>query len=139
MTEKVSAMKRSIKQESSIFSAKSNEAEDLQKCVKDLRARFYGALPELLPAAIEYARKAKDGGWLAYQMLKDAGVIPQQESKNKVQVDCDRTVKSDDDLQREIGYGLVNAAIEQHKYFDLRLPEAEEMKKEILAKKRKGG
>jgi hypothetical protein len=38
--------------------------------------RFYGALEEMLSTAIDYAKNGKDGGWLAYEMLKDGGVIP---------------------------------------------------------------
>ena len=39
--------------------------KDVEEYVRGLRERFYGALEQVLSAAIDYARNGKDGGWLA--------------------------------------------------------------------------
>jgi hypothetical protein len=109
--------------------------EDVQEYVKDLRARFYGALEEVLVAAIEYAKNAKDGGWLAYEMLKDGGVIPSEKEKNKPV-----EVKPEDEQSavRRIAIQMVEGAIERHKYFELPFPEAEGAEAELKAKEKRG-
>ena len=52
--------------------------KDVAVYVRGVRERFYGALEEMLSAAINYAKTGKDGGCLAYEMLKDGGVIPDE-------------------------------------------------------------
>src|SRR5580765_7860600 len=56
--------------------AKIVKEEDVLEHVKNLRARFYGGLEEALQSTFDYIRNSKDGGKLAYEMLKDAAVIP---------------------------------------------------------------
>jgi hypothetical protein len=63
--------------------AKIVKEKDVQEYVKDLRARFYGALEEVLFAVIQYVKHGKDGGMLGYRMLVDAGVIPQKDGRNR--------------------------------------------------------
>jgi hypothetical protein len=46
-------------------------------------ARFYGELESVLIAAIQYVKNGKDGGWLGYEMLKDGGIIPQKNGRNR--------------------------------------------------------
>jgi hypothetical protein len=55
--------------------------KDVQEYVEELRARFYGALEDVLIAVIQYVKNGKDGGPLGYRMLVDAGVIPQKDGK----------------------------------------------------------
>ena len=55
----------------------------------------------------------------------------------------DRGVKTPeeihDSLRRKIAIGLMEGAIEKHKYYEMPLPEADRIEKEILAKEGKGG
>jgi len=113
--------------------------EDVKEHLKDLRARFYGLLEEMLPAVLEYVKKGKDGGWLGYEMLKDAGVIPQRDSKDKAELAATHTPEEiHDSLRRKIAIGLMEGAIEKHKYYGMPFPEADKIEKEILAKEGKG-
>jgi hypothetical protein len=82
--------------------------EDVQEHVKNLRARFYGLLEEILLAVIEYVKKGKDGGWLGFEILKDAGVIPQRDSGDKVELPATHTPEEVHDyLRRKIAIGLM--------------------------------
>jgi hypothetical protein len=108
---------------------------DVQEYVKDLRARFYGGLHEMLFAAIEYAKSAKDGGWLAYQMLRDAGVIPDLSKKADVNVaELRPPATEEQEAVRRIAMIMVEGAIERHKYFGMELPETDGVGEKLLAK-----
>jgi hypothetical protein len=72
--------------------AKIVKEEDVLEHVKNLRARFYGGLEEALQSTFDYIRNSKDGGKLAYEMLKDAAVIP----NNCQKVDLELQAKQPD-------------------------------------------
>jgi hypothetical protein len=43
--------------------AKIVKEKDVQEYVEDLRAKFYGALEDVLVAVIQYVKNGKDGGF----------------------------------------------------------------------------
>jgi rubrerythrin len=106
--------------------------EDVQEYVKDVRARFYGALEELLLAAVEYAKYAKDGGWLAYEMLKDGGVIPQDgKSHHPAWGIQPLTPEKEEYATRKIAVAMADGIIERYKSFGLPLPDMEEVSTDL--------
>ncbi len=106
--------------------------EDVAEHVRHLRERFYGALEDMVAVIIRHAMTAKDGGWLAYEMLKDGGVIP---GRGSAQVAESRPleVTAEQDRVRKIAVALVEGAIERHKYFGLPLEEVDEVEQELVA------
>jgi hypothetical protein len=56
-------------------------SKDMQQMVLEQRDRFFGAMDEVLEALLRSIQHGKDGGWLAYRCLRDAGIIPSRESK----------------------------------------------------------
>jgi rubrerythrin len=119
--------------------AKIVKEPDVAEYVKEVRARFYGALEEILLAAIEYAMHAKDGGWLAYEMLKDSGVIPQRDLKHHPALEMERPVapETTESDTRKIARAMVEHAFEKHKFFETSLVEVDEAQVNRSVKARK--
>ena len=107
--------------------------EDVQEYVKDVRARFYGALEEMLLAAVKYAKYAKDGGWLAYEMLKDGGVIPQDGKSHHPVVGTQKplTPEKEESATRKIAVAMADGIIERYKSFGLPLPDMQEVSEDL--------
>lgn len=115
------------------------EEKDVQEYVEDLRARFYGALEEMLFAAVRYARDGKDGGWLAYEMLKDSGVIPQRDGKHHPAMAAQEQVNSkpnsDQARIRMIATAMVEGALARQRFFAEPLPEMDATEEEVRPKR----
>ena len=110
---------------------------DVKAFVEGLRERWYGMMEEVLSAAVEQAIHGKDG-WLAYQMLKDAGIVghrPQENVAPHTEVDMETEEKA---IER-IAISIVKGAIEKHRFFGIPLPEADEAEAELKAKGEIGG
>ena len=56
-------------------------SKDMQQMVQEQREKFFGSLDEILEALFRSIKETKDGGWLAYRCLRDAGIIPSRNSK----------------------------------------------------------
>lgn len=105
--------------------------KDVEEYVRGLRERFYGALEEVLSAAIEYAKTGKDGGWLAYEMLKDGGVIPARTMKQQVAAaQPSSPAETEETAVKRIAVALVEGALHRQRFFELPLPEIEEFEAE---------
>ena len=93
------------------------EEKDVREYVEDLRAKFYGALEEVLFAVIQYVKNGKDGGLLGYRMLVDAGVIPQKNGKHHSAMEPQKPVDLQADSEqariRMIATHMVKRAIER--------------------------
>jgi len=112
--------------------------EDVQEYVKNLRARFYGAMEDVLKETL-VAIKVKNDGWLGLELLDRAGVIPPKETKPKVELTTNQQHTPEeihDYLRRKIAIGLMEGAIEKHKYYGMPFPEADKVEKAILAQER---
>jgi hypothetical protein len=106
--------------------------KDVAEYVRDVRERFYGALEEMLSAAIDYAKTGKDGGWLAYEMLKDGGVIPDEKMlQQMLAAPQPAPGEKGDSAAKRIAVALVEDAIQRHPFFGLPLPEADEAEEEV--------
>jgi hypothetical protein len=113
---------------------------DVMEHVKELRARFYGGLEEALQSAFHYIRNSKDGGKLAYEMLKDAGVIPSNYQKVNLELQATQPdPESEQTAIKRIAIALVEGAIERHRFLGLPLPEADEVEQSLLAKAKENG
>jgi hypothetical protein len=98
-----------------------------------LRARFYGALEEMLFVAIEYTKHARDGGWLAYEMLKHGGVIPDAKQERTREV----TPEEEQTAIKRIAIAMAEGAIERSKFFEMPLPEVDELEAKLNVKARR--
>ena len=96
---------------------------DVTAYIADLRARFYGALEQVLESAVDYAVNARDGGWLAYKMLEAAGVIPNAKTIRPMAP----TTEDDESAIHKLAVGMMKGSIERHAFFGLPLME-EDMK-----------
>jgi hypothetical protein len=107
--------------------AKIVKEKDLQEYVKDLRAKFYGQLEDVLIAVLQYVKNGKDGGLLGYRMLVDAGVIPQNDGKHhpvmETQKPADLQPDSEQARIKMIANEMVRRAIERQRFFAEPLPE----------------
>jgi hypothetical protein len=56
-------------------------SKDMVQMVQEQREKFFGRLDEILEALFRSIKESKDGGKLAYECLKDAGIIPSRNSK----------------------------------------------------------
>ncbi len=120
--------------------AKIVKEQDVQEYVKDLRAKFYGALEEVLFAVIRYVKNGKDGGLLGYRMLVDAGVIPQKNGKHHPAMEPQKPVDLQPDSEqariRMIATEMVRRAIKRKRFFEEPLPEMSEAEEAIGTKRR---
>jgi hypothetical protein len=101
--------------------------QDVQEYVEDLRAKFYGALEDVLIAVIQYVKNGKDGGLLGYRMLVDAGVIPRKDQKHHPVMETKKPMDpqpgSEQARTRMIANEMVRRAIERQRFFAAPLPE----------------
>ena len=112
----------------------------MKQYTEGLREKWYGAMEEFLLAAIEYAKNAKDGGWLAYEMLKDATIIPSKSQTMELALKAQQPEpESEQAAIKRIAVALVQGAIERHRFFGLPLPEADEVEQSLLAKAKENG
>jgi len=115
--------------------------KDVEEYVLGVRERFYGALEEMLSAAINYAKTGKDGGWLAYQMLKDGGVIPDERMLQQMLAAPQpaspkkTSPEKEDSAAKRIAVAMVEDAIRRNRFFGLPLAEADEAEEEVRATK----
>jgi hypothetical protein len=110
---------------------------DVLEHVKNLRAQFFGGLEEALQLAFDYIRNSKDGGKLAYEMLKDAGVVPSNCQKLELELQAKQPdPESERAAIKRTAVALVEGAIERHKFFGLPLPEADEVEQSLLEKEK---
>jgi hypothetical protein len=74
---------------------------------------------------------------LAYEMLKDSGVIPQRNTVQPLagKLRDQTTPETEESAVKRIAVALVEGAIERHRFFGLPLPEVEEAEAAILAEK----
>jgi hypothetical protein len=112
--------------------AKIVEEKDVQEYVKDLRAKFYGALEDVRIAVIQYVKHGKDGGLLGYRMLLDAGVIPQKDGKRRPAMEPQKPADAQPDSEqhriRMIATEMVRRGMERQRFFaePLEMEETEE-------------
>jgi hypothetical protein len=120
--------------------AKIVKERDVKEYVKDLRARFYGALEDVLIAVIQYVKNGKDGGWLGYEMLKDGGVIPQKDEKKHPAMETRRPVNPEPDGEQDqitmIAKEMLRRTVERHRFFTTPLPEVDEAGVAVVGKQR---
>jgi hypothetical protein len=113
--------------------------QDVQEYVEDLRAKFYGALEDVLIAVIQYVKNGKDGGLLGYRMLVDAGVIPQKDGKHHPAMEMRKPADADRNSEqariRMIATEMVRRAIERERFFEEPLPEMDAAEEVIRAKR----
>ena len=110
--------------------AKIVRERDVKEHVEELRAKFYGALEDVLIAVLQYVKNGKDGGWLGYEMLRDAGMIPQRDAKNNPVVETRKPVSPDPDGEQDrmtmIAKEMARRTMERHRFFTTPLPERDE-------------
>ena len=117
--------------------AKLIKAPDVQQHIEVLKERFYGSLETMLEVAIVHAKTAKDGGWLALEFLKSAGIVSDIRHANFNMSQQQPEKETEDEAVRRIAVALVQGAIERHKSFGLPLPEADEVETELKQEKAK--
>lgn len=120
--------------------AKIVKEQDVQEYVKDLRAKFYGALEDALIAVIQYVKNGKAGGLLGYRMLVDAGVIPQKDGNHYPAMEARKPVNPDPDGEQaritKIAKEMVRRTMERHRFFTTPLPEMDAMEEAVVDKQR---
>ena len=112
--------------------AKIVKEQDVKEYVEDLRAKFYGALEDVLIAVTQYVKNGKDGGRLGYRMLVDAGVIPQKDGKRHPAMEPQKPADPQPDSEqrriRMIATEMVRRGTERQRFFaePLEMEETEE-------------
>jgi hypothetical protein len=113
------------------------KSPEVAEYIEVLREKFYGALEIAMDALLDELRNpnSKTRGWLAFEMLKSGGVIPENDQKVKLELPVQQP---DPDTEqagiKKIAVALVEGAIERHRFFGLPLPEADEVEQSLLAK-----
>ena len=116
------------------------KSPEVAEYIESLREKFYGALEIAMDSLLDELRNpdSKTRGWLAYEMLKDGGVVP---NRNQTMESESRTPEPEPESEqaaiKRIAVALVQGAIERHRYFGLPLEEADEAE-EALNQKAKG-
>ena len=118
--------------------AKIVKEQDVKEYVEDLRAKFYGALEDVLNAVIQYVKSGKDGGLLGYRMLVDAGVIPQKNGKHHSAMEPQKPVDLQPDSEqariRMIATEMVEQALARQRFFTEPMPESDAVEKALRVK-----
>ncbi len=102
--------------------------------IEVLRGKFYGALEIAMAALLDELRNpnSKTRAWLAYEVLKDGGVIPNRSQTVGLEL---KTPEPEPDTEqaaiKRIAVALVQGAIERHRFFGLPLPEADEVEQSL--------
>jgi hypothetical protein len=102
---------------------------EIQSYIQTLREKYYGALEIALDALLDELRNpnSRTRGWLAYEMLKDGGVVPsQQERETQAQHEQAAPENTERAKVKEIMSALIEGAIARHAAYGLRLPEIED-------------
>jgi hypothetical protein len=92
-------------------------------CVDDVNLSF-GRFRLEEVCSRQYAKNAKDGGWLAYEMLKDSGVIRE---RGLHQQPSAVAPSSEEDEIRKIAVPMVDGGLRRQRVFGLPIPELSEV------------
>jgi hypothetical protein len=107
----------------------------LNQHIEMLREKLYGQMDEILLACVIQAKIGD--GTLAYRLLVDAGVIPQL-GKKTVDMNVSKVPpESEDDIVHDIARELIEGAVERHKFFNMPLPEFDEIEDRLKKEKEK--
>ena len=96
--------------------------QDVAAYVRSARERFCGSLDEMMSVVIDHAKHANDGGWLAYEMLKSAGVIPSA-SANQMNLPVESTKTPEEEAVRETALRMLESGIRRLQAYEMELPE----------------
>jgi hypothetical protein len=96
----------------------------MQTFVQEMRERFYGLVPEAL-ATIEYALRQQKDARIAYDILRDVGIVPRKGEPPQLPVSA-----AEDGYSRQ-AIMVANVLLESHENFGVDLPKGV---KEALAK-----
>jgi hypothetical protein len=110
------------------------KAPDVQRHIESLKERFYGSLETMLEVAVDYAMTARDGGWLALEFLKSAGVVPDVKHASLNIFQHQPTPDEEQAAIREIAVGLIEGAIERHKFYEMPMEGLEDIGAELKQK-----
>ena len=97
-------------------------ASEVQAYVQDLRAAYYGLGQEAVEALRRSLRTTTDGK-IAYQLLADIGVVPNQEERQQSRVE--RTQEDEDRETRVWIVRLLNCALQRRLAYGMALDEFE--------------
>jgi hypothetical protein len=113
------------------------KSPEVAEYIEVLREKFYGSLEIAMDSLLDELRNpnCKTRGWLAFEMLKASGVVP---NRNQMMELESRTPEPEPDSEqaaiKRIAVALVQGAIERHRFFGLPLPEADEVEQSVLAR-----
>jgi hypothetical protein len=109
--------------------AKIVHMEDMQQYVEGIRRQYWGLGLEAVRSVL---KELKKDGWLAHQVLKDIGVVPQQKQMVNLQMSTHRPMTDEEEERavNELTERIVRATIERHKVFRLPMPQLEQMEDE---------
>jgi hypothetical protein len=118
------------------------KSPEVAEYIEVLREKFYGSLEIAMDSLLDELRNpnSKTRGWLAFEMLKASGVVP---NRNQMMELESRTPEPEPESEqaaiKRIAVALVQGAIERHRFFGLPLPEADEVEQSLLAKAKENG
>jgi hypothetical protein len=108
--------------------AKIVKEEDVAAHIKDLREKFYGRLAEAVEEAFNYIHKNEEGGKQAYQMMKDAGIV---RAPQEIEIVAPVEPETEQKAIERIALAMLKGTVEKHKFFDMPLPDAEEIEEAL--------
>jgi hypothetical protein len=110
--------------------------------IEALRGKFYGALEIAMDSLLDELQNpnSRTRGWLAFEMLKDGGVIPKRSQTVGLELKTPESEPEGEEASiRRIATALVKGAIERHRFYGLPLPEADEVEQSLLAQAKENG
>ena len=109
--------------------AKIVHMEDMQQYVEGIRRQYWGLRQEAVRSVL---KELKRDGWLAHQVLKDIGVVPQEKQAVNQQASTQRPMTDEEEERavNELTERIVRATIERHKIFKMRMPQLEQLEGE---------
>jgi hypothetical protein len=122
--------------------AKIVRGPEVHQYIGELRARFFGAMEIAMETLLEELNNpdTKTRGWLAFEMLKDGGVVPNRNQTMELESQPKQPgPESEDAAIQKIAVQIVKGAIEKHRFFGIPLPEADEAEQSLLAEAKENG
>ncbi len=110
---------------------------EMQQLIEARRQAWQHEYFEVGPTALETVReKAKEDGWLAHQVLKDIGVIPNQRQMEQLQMTEQKSEAQEEADVQDWTQRIAEVVVRQHKIFNLPLPQLEQLEEDEKEEKR---
>ena len=101
-------------------------SEEAEEYIARRREEFVGLADDAIAAVREGLRSAKDGAWLAWEILKALGIVPSDASSSSDVVHAEQPRSTEEEQVRAYVERLALIAIDRNKCYGTELPELDE-------------